>query len=641
MKRNNLFTIYNFFGGLLKTLKPPSRQGTRAWAEENRFLTSDITSRPGRMDCSKTPWMLFVMECLDNPKIMVIIARKSAQIAWTETINNYIGRTIDLDPSNIMIAFPSAQRAQKFYKEKLKVYIEKTKTLSDKIGSLAKVAYHHIPYPGGFISLVTAGSPSATKSSVISKVIVEEPDDVKDNVGDQGDGLQLLIQRLKSFDVFKLIFGGTPTDEVFSQVERAYKRSNQMTYQPACHICGFRHELSFENLKAEEYLDRRIDPTYGKYDPTTAYYECPNCHSHWNFDEKNRNVFAAIEFENMGWVATNPDVAITDICGFSFNELLSNFAQSSLVNLMKLKLAAEKEYYEGKDGLLKSFRNNQEGRGYTPVATGLSVAELIAKRLNYTEGVVVYEGLYLTCGIDVQRDRFAIVVRAWGRYGNSWLVTWKEIHGNVLDYADPVWEELKTFLKTPFPHASGNGRHLHISTTTIDSADGFTTELVYLFVLECNDEEGLNVLAAKGIDEKEDSYDIYNEPANMEIATNNQSRKYLSERMGVNVYRIGAHRAHSEVLRRFTITSNIGRHYHCATAYGGYEEGILSCRLVIRTEGLHPIYKKIPNKKKEAIDCEKMALHAFFASRGREFTNDEWAEFEESIIYSNEVTNVK
>ena len=118
-----------FIGKCLQLLKKPSRMGTREWAETNRFLTSDVSSRPGKMDCMQTPWMLFVMECLDNPEIHSIVGKKSAQIAWTETINNWIGRTIDLDPRNIMIAFPRAASAQKFYKEKLVPYITHTHQL--------------------------------------------------------------------------------------------------------------------------------------------------------------------------------------------------------------------------------------------------------------------------------------------------------------------------------------------------------------------------------------------------------------------------------------------------------------------------------------------------------------------------------
>ena len=357
-----------FLGKLLQILKKPNRQSTREWAENNRFLTSDVSSRPGKMNCMETPWMLYVMECLDNPEIQVIVGKKSAQIAWTETINNWIGRTIDLDPRNIMIAFPRAASAQKFYKEKLVPYITHTPVLKQRIGSLAKVSHKHIPYDGGFLILANAGTAEDGKSSVIPYVIVEEPDGVKKDVNNQGDGMAILKQRMKSFVDSKLVYAGTPTDKDFSQVDLAYEQSNKMVYLVPCHLCDNFHALDFDNLKCDEFQGRRIDEFYGIYNPETAYYECPHCRGIWNNEEKNANVKRAINYNHLGWSITNPSV--DDIYGFAFNELLSSFEASSLVNLAKQKLKAIKAYDNGHEGLMKSFTNNSKGEAYVPLNAG-------------------------------------------------------------------------------------------------------------------------------------------------------------------------------------------------------------------------------------------------------------------------------
>ena len=36
-----------FIGKALQLFKKPNRMSTREWAEANRFLTSDVSSRPG------------------------------------------------------------------------------------------------------------------------------------------------------------------------------------------------------------------------------------------------------------------------------------------------------------------------------------------------------------------------------------------------------------------------------------------------------------------------------------------------------------------------------------------------------------------------------------------------------------------
>jgi phage terminase large subunit GpA-like protein len=54
---------------------------------------------------------------------------------------------------------------------------------------------------------------------------------------------------------------------------------------------------------------------------------------------------------------------------------------------------------------------------------------------------------YLTCGVDVQKNRLVFVVRAWGARATSWLVQHGELWG---DTSQPeVWEDLAQLLTTP------------------------------------------------------------------------------------------------------------------------------------------------------------------------------------------------
>jgi phage terminase large subunit GpA-like protein len=282
---------------------------------------------------------------------------------------------------------------------------------------------------------------------------------------------------------------------------------------------------------------------------------------------------------------------------------------------------------------MKSFTNNSKGEAYIPLNAGITLDELKAKRLNYPETVVPYEGLVLTTGIDVQHNRFAIVTRAWGRNGNSWLVHWTEIFGDVLDYSDPVWEQLSDYIMQKWTHSAGQGKFLTINAASIDSADGTTTELVYRWVSEMSSKHN-HIFAVRGMGEmKYNNYEIFNEPAIMEVGTGVQERRTLAQTMGVNLFPIGAYRAHEEVLRRFNLKGNRDRHFHCETMYGGYEEGILSCRKAFETDNMRSGFKLISGKHKEAIDCEKMALHAAYAIQVRNYTNTHWAALE-SHLYS-------
>jgi phage terminase large subunit GpA-like protein len=56
--------------------------------------------------------------------------------------------------------------------------------------------------------------------------------------------------------------------------------------------------------------------------------------------------------------------------------------------------------------------------------------------------------LFLTCGIDVQKDRMVYVVRGWGYSMSAWLIEFGELWGET-DQPD-VWTRLADFLRTDY-----------------------------------------------------------------------------------------------------------------------------------------------------------------------------------------------
>ncbi|MFP3615389.1 terminase gpA endonuclease subunit, partial [Paraburkholderia sp. SIMBA_050] len=127
------------------------------------------------------------------------------------------------------------------------------------------------------------------------------------------------------------------------------------------------------------------------------------------------------------------------VAGFRLNELVSPFPGSRLAELVKKRLVAEKALRAGDDTKMRSFVNNTEGRPYR-YESDIPEIDLLAERaLDYDVFTVPAGALVLTAGIDVQHDRIAIVLRAWGRGEESWLVLWDEIYGNVLEQGtDPM-----------------------------------------------------------------------------------------------------------------------------------------------------------------------------------------------------------
>ena len=631
----------------LQLFKAPDRSSSQEWVETNVVVGNNISpAMPGDVRMSKTPWMIFVLDCLDDPSIKIIVGQKSAQIGWSfATLIAWLGKKICIDQQNIMIAFPTDPLIVKFWKEKFVPFINSTPVVKAIIGDVKrqKISYKHIPIGSNFIAMANMRTPTDLISSSVETIIVEEPGQVQDDVGKQGDTFDIISQRMKTIENSKFVYAGTPTKADFCPVEKAFKKSNQLHFQVICHLCGAFHPLSFENLKYKAWNDRRIDKLYGLYDPSTACYECPHCNTAWSFDEKNENVLKSIEYSWMdedginskGWKPENPDEK--EIFGFAFCELLSPFQPSNFIELAKRQLSAMVAYEQGNENPMKSWINNAVGEAYAPISQGLAAKDLVEKRLNYTERLVPRGVIGLTCGIDVQHNRFALVVRGWGRNNCSWGILWTELFGDsqkcVLDGSNAIWGKLADFITQDWQHE--NGKTLRITRTNIDCGDGSTAELVYRFV-QTMQARGYDVQAVKGWSDRgdgevrPDNKEIYTDPHEMLDPKDHQALQSLAASMGVTVYMMGSYRAHTEILRRYNLTGALDRYYHCEFSYPNYEDQILGCR---STYGVGArSFKLIPGKRKEAIDCEKMALHAAYGLLWHNYSNYHWDMLERQIF---------
>jgi phage terminase large subunit GpA-like protein len=321
------------------------------------------------------------------------------------------------------------------------------------------------------------------------------------------------------------------------------------------------------------------------------------------------------------------------------SELLSPFPASDFINLSKSKILAEIELAKGKEGLMKSFTNNKKGIAYASGISAMEVEDMIKLRSNYPENVAQAEDLVITAGIDVQHNRFALVVIAWGRNGNCRLILWKELFGNVFNPEDTVWIELTNLMHEQILHVSG--KYLPISAISIDSGDGSTTELVYRWVNMMNMHLNFNgnVRATKGVRDLKFSQDeIYSEPPEPDSVTYKQIRRTLAETMGVKLYKLGAHRCHDEILRRIGMNliaeSKHDRFYFNDTSYGDFEEQMTSCRKLIDMTSCYTkeVYKLVSGRRKEAMDCCKNAFHAAYAIGLRDYTNTRWQAIEDYLF---------
>jgi phage terminase large subunit GpA-like protein len=565
---------------------------------------------------------------LDDPTIREIVCMKSAQVAWTDgVLLNYLGRRIHLDPAPAIVMFAKEGAAKEFASEKLVPMIEASPALSEVIpvnrGKRRGDLWHHKSFPGGFLKLVGSNSAASVKSTPAPIVAIEEPDDAATNVAEQGDSITLLKERTKTFARPKIIWGGTPTVKGDSRIETAFAVSDQRRFMVPCGDCGELQDLRWEQVRWAD--DAPVEhEVYGKARPETARYVCAHCGALWDDQAKNRAVKEGV------WVATAP---FTGVAGFAINELYSPFPGSALQRLAQKWLEAQHAFSQGDDSKLRAFVNSSQGLPYAFGGQQTDETALAAKSLDYAEHTVPAGGLLLTAGIDVQRDRLAIVLRAWGRGEESWLVWWGELFGQTAVPGRGAWEELDVVLERQYAHELGGA--LRVSAVSIDSGDGVTAEAVYHYV---RGKKTARVMAVKGASEQASEREIFSAPRQVDT-----TRQHKSAKFGLRVYSVGVGRAKDLILGddsagRIRLDGFGPGRMHC---YAGVRPDYWE-QLLAEVKAAHPqrrhkrVWIRRAGQRNEALDCEVYALHAARSLKTHLMKDAHWRALEAAVQPASE-----
>lgn len=606
----------------LEKFEPPRKISSTEWANEFRYLAQESSPMPGKYSTDLTPWVPGMLDALDDPATKEVVCMKSAQVAWTDGVwNNYLGRRIHNDPCPVVLLFPKDKTIRKYLDQKFIPMVEASEALRPLVDvSTSRSSGNRTDFkkfPGGFLALVASNAPDNVKSLSAPVVCVEEPDDCNTNVKGQGDSVKLLEERAKTYEYRKVIFGGTPTVKGLSRVEKAYLASDRRKFMVPCHECGESHVLAWENVVWDEAAEV-VDEVLGKAQPETACYVCPNCGVPWRDVDKNRNVRKGV------WQAERP---FRGCAGFYINELYSPFPGSKLAMLVERYLKARHAFEVGDESDMIVFENSCLGLPYEYRTDAPSTEDLETRALGYAEKSVPSGGLLLTVGVDVQHDRLAVIVRAWGRGEESWLVYWGEIPAatTCMDKTDPVWEELDSFIFGAYQHELGFP--VHVSAVSIDSSDGKTSDAVYSYVRSRRG-RGVKVMAIKG-----ESTNISREivtPAK-KIDVNNKATK--ASKYGLPVFIVGTHKAKDLIDARLKLVGHgAGRmHWYENVRADYYEQLTSEVKAPSRQRGGRRVWQLKAGVRNEALDCEVYALHSARTVKVHIKKPDQWDALEAQL----------
>jgi phage terminase large subunit GpA-like protein len=197
--------------------------------------------------------------------------------------------------------------------------------------------------------------------------------------------------------------------------------------------------------------------------PRDAEYAC--CHCGALIGERHKTWM----LEHGEWRPTAPGDGRT--AGFHLSSLYSPVGWFSWAGAAEMY-----EQARNAPDLMKGFVNTVLGLPFEEEAEAPEWQRLYERRESYRIGTMPEAGLFLSAGVDVQKDRIEVEIVAWGRGKESWSIDYRVIEGDTA--RAEVWAKLDAVLAKDWPHASGHT--LPIRVMCVDA--GYATQDVYAWV---------------------------------------------------------------------------------------------------------------------------------------------------------------
>lgn len=587
-------------------LRPDPLLTVSEWADAHRMLSQKASAEPGRYRSSRTPYLREIMDCLSpSSKVEEVVFMKGAQVGGSEAGNNWIAYVIDYAPGPMILVQPTLKLANDYSKQRIKSLIEETPRLSEKILEEGENSVLSKEFKGGMLKIAGANSAASLCSMPARYGFFDEIDRWPDDCEGEGDPISLVEARARTFARKKKFKVSTPTVKKRSKIEKAYLRSDQRRYHVPCPHCGELQELlwpqlRFDQIKVGEELE-----------PANVRYICAHCSGEISEHHKTRML------EQGRWVATNPGAGGGLVAGFHLSALYSPMGWYSWEQAARDFLKAHKKMKEGDASEMKGFVNTVKGESWEE--TGGDVPEwerLYERREPYPEDYVPREGVFLTAGVDVQKDRLECEVVAWGHDRQSWSIGYYTFDGDVM--TETPWRALDRLLGKVWPHASG--AELPIRMMAIDTS--YQTQRVYNWVRRYSLSR---VMALKG---SHTASLMLGAPSTVDVTTSGRRI-----RRGLKLWLVGVGIVKSELYAWLKLPKPLdGEGYrpgycHFPERSDEYFKQLTAEQLVVRIVRGYPTYLwEKTRDRNEALDCRVYARVAAAAVGLDRWDPEQWEE---------------
>lgn len=400
-------------------MRPPSRLSAPEWCSKNVKLPH--SARSPQFDISATPWLREPMLDIsdnDNKEVVIVAPVGSGKTTLFEGLIPWI---ISEEPGPTLVTFQTDDDAKQWAETRLQPSLK----MCDPIKGLfpedrhktrkLEIIFPHMPLHIGGANISNLQSKS-TRWVICDEVwlwkqgMIEE---ARRRTHDRWNSRLVLVSQ------------GSTTDDDF---HKAYTQTDQRIFKWLCSGCNSRNVWNFKDILYDVVTDAN-GKTLEAHAEKTARMRCPNCDKIYKDNVQERRTLS----ESSIYEGTNPAARHGHI-GFTYNVLCVWWVPWGKIAVEFIKANEAK-----KQGVLKpleQFTQKRLGEFWSDEITDNRAALIAAdyKKADYVGGTLWDGETYRIMTVDVQRDHFWMLIRAWKVDGSSRLL-WE---GKVL-----TWESLR------------------------------------------------------------------------------------------------------------------------------------------------------------------------------------------------------
>lgn len=471
----------------LSSLVPPERQTVAEYAVLHRHLSNQGGGYVGRWHHEKAPYLVQPMETLTRLDYLTTVLVGPGQSGKTEVAQNWLLKSVANDPADLLWYMQTDPGLESYVKSRINPMIDGHVEMAMRLGSRPiDDSLHFKRFDGMHVEFLSAASNNLINKSA-PRIIADEVDAYDPSLGDikaildvrrQTFGRQSMLLALSHPDLAR---GLIPERDWTAGIMSMYGDSDRRVWYWPCPHCG---AWSSPAPTASRYMVLHYDDTQTLDEiERNARLICPvnGC----LIEDRSRRAMNAAAYRSPfgGWVGDGQqisqdgvvtgDLAARKSAGFWIVGVMSPFILGGIGGLARAKAKAERELeVSGDDEALRQVTVKQYGFPYAATrGVGSIDANDLADRAEreLPLQVVPRGARFMTAQADCQSASFDWLIRAWGEFGESWVID----HGRLP--ADPAtsaedWDKLLTqvFQKT-YPLADGSGRHMAIRASGYDS----------------------------------------------------------------------------------------------------------------------------------------------------------------------------